>query len=137
MAVASNIGTGTTFTGAGLGGYTTTTAQLLSLDWSGVSRPSLSTSHMVTALTAGSEFGGGSFIPGDIVDPGEIVAVWHFDPDLTPPIHTGSGAIVVTFPETDAFTTTGFCTNVDIGDPLEEVMTITCTYKITGDVNIT
>jgi hypothetical protein len=136
MAVAVNVGTGSTLTGAGIGAYTTagSAAQLTDLQWSGITRESLATSHMGT--TQGGTFGGHTFMPGDLADPGEITATWHFDPDLTPPVNVASGAIVATFPEGDTFTGTGFCTSFEINDPLEDIMTCTITYKVTGNMTI-
>jgi hypothetical protein len=130
MAVAVNVGTGTTIAGNGYA------AQLTDLQWGSITRESLPTSHMGTALGGTAEFGGHTFMPGDLADPGEITATFHFDPDLTPPINSAAAAITITWPETGTFIGSGFCTSFEINDPLEDVMTCTCTYKMTGDFQI-
>jgi len=118
--------------------------EIVSIDWSGISRPSVSTSHMGTAKAGASEFGGGSFIPGDIVDPGEVTIVFHCDPDLTPPSNTAIETFQIEFPKYSTDTAGAkwvvdgaFMTNMDIGIPLEDVMTCTCTWKLSADTNIT
>jgi hypothetical protein len=138
-----DVGTGATIT---LGTSTDwDDLQLTDLQWGSITRESLPTSHMGTAKAGGAEFGGHTFMPGDLADPGELTATFHFDPDETPPINTATEDITITWPKygTDqtaanwAVTGGVFLTSFEINDPLEDIMTCTCSWKITGDAEIT
>lgn len=125
----TDIGTGSTLTFANF------TPELLSLSWSGISREAVDTSHMGTV-------GGRTFLPGDLHDPGEVTAEVHLNSTEAPPIATTSAPVTtltVTFPAvgtaaTDAWTASAFMTGFEFTDPLEDKMTATATFKITGDV---
>lgn len=138
-----DIGTGT------IVAFTTTAyaAELLSVSWSGISRPSVETTHIGTAAATGgsTNFGNGTFVPGDIVDPGELTLEYNFDPDKTiAGMHTSAlDTITVTFPlyAGDAtaakWTATGFWTAFEVNVPHEDRMTATATIKLSGAVAYT
>jgi hypothetical protein len=102
-----------------------------------------------TATVATNVFGTQTFMAVDIAEGGVVTAEVQFNPDagvagvLVFPIHQAAETITVTFPKfgTDAsaatWAFTGFCTGVDISDPLEEVMTATLTIRVTAGVTIT
>jgi hypothetical protein len=133
------IGTGTTLT---LGGTTFEALQLTDVQWGGITRESLQTSHMGTVKA--NDFGGHTFMPGDLADCGEITCTFHFDPDETPPINVAANTIQITWPLTVTDQSAAnwaasdcFMTSFEINDPLEDVMTATGTWKIQGNVTIT
>lgn len=127
---AVNVGTGTTI-GFSAGAYA---AEVLNVSWSGISRPSIDTTHMGTVEA--NNFGGRTFMPGDLVDPGELTVEYHFDPDLDPLIDGAVVTITVTFPGTSTWAASGFCTAFEFTDPLEDKMVCSATFKITGGVTI-
>lgn len=119
--------------------------KLLSVEWSGISRPSLAVSHMSTTVATGAttNFGDALFIPGLFVDPGELALEFQFDPDQEfPNLHAvSSGTCTVTFPKVAGDSTAAkftasdsFWTAIDISIPMEEVMTISITIKLSGVV---
>lgn len=136
---AVNTGTGTTLTFVTSGWSN----ELLSASWSGITRPSIDTACSATVKGGTDEFGSRPALPGDLVDPGELTAEVHLNPDDTPPIGTAAEVIRVTFPlyGTDQTATkwecTGFCTSFEWGSPLEDKMTATLTIKFTGGADIT
>jgi len=140
MAVGGNavdVGTGTTIT-FGTSGYS---ANIESVSWSGLTRNEVDTTHMGSAEA--NNFGGRSFISGDLVDAGELAIVVQYNPDTDPPIDAAAETITVTWPKygDDAsaanWACSGFLTNFEINDPLEDKMTATATVKFTGSVTIT
>jgi len=134
-----DIGTGTTIVFA----TSAFTADLLSVDWSGITRESVETSHMGTAAAASGKMANKTFIPGDLTDPGEISIEIHFNPEDEPPIDAAAEIITITWPLTSLQATaatwaaTGFMTDFVITDPLEDKMTATATIKLSGEVTLT
>jgi len=127
----SDIGTGTTV----LFGTSGFTGHLLDVSWDGIERPSIDTSHLATV-------GFMTFIPGDLVDPGEISLELAFDPDDTPPIQASAETVTVTFP-LFALTTpanwaaSGFMRTFSFSSPLEEKMTATTAVKASAAITFT
>lgn len=151
MAGASSyVGTGATIafdasTGAAGAGFYN--AQLLGVDWSGISREAIDATHMATDITPGTtEFGNQVFLPADFADGGQLSVEVQFNPDMAPPmvpaVVAASEGIVVTFPLISGDSTAahwdfeGFCTNCDIDCPPEEIMTATLTLRVTAAVTI-
>lgn len=134
-----DVGTGTTIVFA----TSSFTAELLNISHSGINREALATSHMGTAAPGAGTFGNMTFIPGQLSDPGEITAEFHFDPDQIPPIDAVSEVITITFPLVAGDTTpakwasTGFITGWEYTDDLETIMVATGTIKLTGNVTRT
>jgi hypothetical protein len=132
-----DIGTGTTIT-FGTSGFT---ASIMSVRWSGISRPSVPTSHMGTAAAGANKFGNATFLPGEIIDPGEMTLELQFNPQTNIPIAAVPETITVTWPLVTGDSTpanwsgSGFVTVFEITDPLDEKMTATMTIKMSGNVS--
>jgi hypothetical protein len=122
----TDIGTGTTI------GFSSFTMELLSVSWTGIERAAIDTSHMGTT-------GGRTFIPGDLYDPGEIVADVHLNTTDNPEIGGAAATLTLTFPAVgtnaaDAWTASAFMTGFEFTDPLEDKMTAVATFKCSGSI---
>ena len=117
-----NIGTGTTIS-FGSAFF----AEILDVTPPGAKRKSIETSHMGTTAAH-------TFKPGKLVDWGEMKVDIGFDPGVTPPIDSAPESIVITFPDLETWTFTGFMTGYEPKDPFEDRMTASCTIKVTGAV---
>jgi hypothetical protein len=117
----TDIGTGTTLT------YSSFGMELLSVSWTGIERAAIDTSHMGTT-------GGRTFIPGDLYDPGEIVAEVHLNTTDVPEITGNAGALTITFPDAETWSASAFMTGFEFTDPLEDKMTATATFKASGNI---
>ena len=112
------------------------TANISNINWDGIERVSIPTSHLGTTTAH-------TFIPGDLYDPGEISLDIQFDPDNFPPINSAAETITVNFPLSSGGSTaadweaTGFCTGASNVVPLEALMTGTITLKISGAITAT
>lgn len=129
MATANpDIGTGTTLSFSGV------TANLLSLTMSGLSREVVRSSHMGTTPAH-------TFLFGDLFDPGTLVAEQQFlaTEDPGSPLTAAASNLCITFPGTTPTTWNANAGLVDYGFaiPLEDIMTQTSEFKITGDWTIT
>lgn len=130
MPVDNGTGASVTF---GTSGFT---ANITAINGDSIERPSIDTTHLGTTTAR-------TFIPGDLVDQGNLTLEIQFDPDTTPPIKTATETITVTFPLSSGGTTaadwefSGFGTSFEYGVPLEELMTGSLTVKVTGDITIT
>lgn len=128
----SDIGTGTTIT-FGTSGFS---AYLASIDGPSMHRDAVETTHMATSINK-------TFMPGDLVDRGEINITVHFDPSLTPPIASAAESVTIRWPLpsglTNAATWVGsaFMTDYTPGAEIEGLMTASATLKISGAVTIT
>jgi len=114
-------------------------AQLLSIDWSGMSRGSIPTTHMdTTAATGTTQFGSMTFIPSTHSDPGEISVEFHLNPDTTLNIiDADTATVTVEFPEGATWAVKAFATGFETHEPLEDKMTGSVTLKATGVAVIT
>lgn len=129
--MATDVGTGTTLTLTGLD--SNFTGAITSVEWSGWSAESVETTHMGTSTAR-------TFISGDLYDPGEITLEGHFQPTNALPTWGTAGSIVISFAgvgTTNRWTVSGFITEFSIGDPLEDIMTFSATFKCTGSVTKT
>ena len=143
---AAHIGTGTylTFGGVFTGTPATSVYQITSCGWSGISRPEVETTHMGTPVSP-KTFGGKTWIPGDLVDPGELSVEGHFNPALAPPIEQAQGALTLVFPagiatatnQTASWSAVASCTSFSMGDPMEDKMTFDATFKLSSTVTET
>lgn len=128
----SDIGTGTTIT-FGTSGFA---ARLMDVDWGGIKRAAVQTTHMGTTSNH-------SFMPGDLVDRGEIGLTFHFDPSLTPPIASAIETVTITWPVPAGLTNGAtwaascFMTDYKPGAKIETLMEATATLKVTGAITIT
>lgn len=133
---AVNVSTGLTIAA----GTSSWSAQIIDVQWSGVAREAIETSHMATAAAGAGTFGNRTFIPGDLSDPGELTVQFHFNPDTEPPIDQLAETWTVTIPGSTTPATwacSGFATNVDVSMPLEDKMVGTMTIKLSGSVTQT
>jgi|CXWL01.1.fsa_nt_gi hypothetical protein len=115
-------------------------AQITDVQWSGISRPSIKTSHMGTAAPSAGTFGNDTFIPGDLSDPGELQVEGHFNPDTLPPIDSAAATCTVTIPGSSTPATwagSAFMTGFEVSMPLEDKMTFTATVKFSGAITRT
>lgn len=132
-----DIGTGTTLT------FASFTAELTAINWDGITRDIIETSHLSTAVAGAGKIGSKTFIPGDLVDPGEISIEGHFDPDLTPPMESAAGTATITFPLPAGGLTkadweaSAIMSSFSLGVPLEDKMTFSATIKVTGEITLT
>jgi len=126
-------GTGATITF----GTSSWSANILSIDWSGLSRDSIETTHLGTTAAK-------TFIPEDLYDSGEVSLDFQFDVDDFPPIDQAAETITITAPLSSSGSTagkwaaTGFMTdfsfNVTTG---AELMSGSATVKFTGAITPT
>lgn len=112
-------------------------AQVTSIAWGGITRPAIDTTHLGTAAPAGDNFGNRTFLPGKMVDPGEITMEIHVNPDAGPPIHAAAETITVTFNSGATWACTGFVTSFEITNALDDKLVGTMTVKMTGNINPT
>ena len=126
--MATDIGTGSTVT-FGTSGFT---ADILGVNLSGVTREAINTSHMGTTSDH-------TFMPVDLVDNGTLELEIAWLATLTPPIITNAAAETVTVAFAGSATTwsfSAFQTDLGITVPLEDKMTATMTFKISGAISI-
>lgn len=119
-------------------------AEIIDTAWSGVSRNSIETSHMGTAAPGAGQFGNRTYMPGHLVDPGEIRVTIHFNPDTLPPIHGEKEPVILSFDASGGDTTgatwageEGFITGFEMAAPLDDKMTADVTIKLSGNVTRT
>lgn len=123
---------------AGVGTGTTITfdsgffAEILDVDWSGISREAIETSHMGTTDAR-------TFTPGDWIDAGEITVEMAFVPGTEPPWDSAAETVTVSFPAASSTTwaASGFMTGFQVSSTPEERMTASATIKLSGDITIT
>ena len=124
-------------TGASIAfGTSSFTANVMAINGNDISRAAIQTSHLGTT-------GNHTFMPGDLVDNGNIQLDIQFNPDEQPPIAGAAETITISFPlgaggtnkATAAFT--GFVTGWSWGAPLEELMTASITIKVSGAITWT
>lgn len=126
--MATDIGTGSTVT-FGTSGFS---ADILSVNMSGITREAINTSHMGTTNDH-------TFMPTDLVDNGTLELEIAWLATLTPPIITNAAAETVTVVFAGSATTwsfSAFQTELSMAIPLEDKMTATCTFKISGAITI-
>ena len=127
---APDLGTGSTID-FGTSSYS---AALMSVSWSGITRPAVKTSHMGSTVAD-------AFIVGDFYDAGEIQATFQFDGTAAkqPPI--GGVAEIITIvvagdTGVSSWRATGFISDTSWDGPLEDLMIVSCTIKTTGAISI-
>ncbi len=89
-----DIGTGATIV-FGTSGFT---AEVMSISIDGIDRESIETTHLGTTVPAANQYGGRTYIPGDLADPGTTTIEINFNPDTLPPIGLAAETITITFP---------------------------------------
>ena len=119
----ADVGTGTTMSIGGMN------ANLLSVRGPGMARISVEISHMGTTAYH-------AYMPGDLVDPGELELEFEFNATTAPPMSSSGGSIVVDFPNSYRWLCDGFMTAYTPTAELEERMTASATIKLTGAVAV-
>ena len=129
MAADVGTGTGVTFSAGAF------TANVLSVDGPGMTRESFQTSHM------GSSPAWHTHIPGNLADPGEITIEYQFEGDDVYPTLITQAANTITIDVAGTgvgfrWAATGFATAATPAIPLEDIMTSSVTFKLSGAVSI-
>ncbi len=117
-------------TGITLAGTTSSwTSELLDISFSGITRGSVDTSHQGTTTAQ-------TFQPTGLYDPGSLTVTVHFDPTKALPVGLVAETWTITFPDTQAWDFSGFCTDYNWTAPFEDKMTAELTIKVTGLIDI-
>lgn len=125
MAGSAVDGTGATVTF----GTSSFTAQLLEANWTGRERGNIRSTHMGTT-------GSHTYIPHDLVEPGELsLKFWFNCTDNTATI-LGAAAETITigWDTGKSWAGSGFCTGVEAGATIGEGMEQTLKFKMSGAV---
>jgi predicted secreted protein len=109
------------------------------IDWSGLTRNPLDTTHM------GTTNGWMTYLPSDLKDAGELTVEVFFDPskDWKTQIGAAAATCTLTFPVPTGGTTAGtiagsaFLTSFEVNDPYDDVMTATIKLRFTGELTFT
>lgn len=117
MAVTCVVATGTTFT---LSGFV---YKLLNISISGVSRESIPASKMDTSTWH-------EFTPASLRDPGEVTM--ELESDGTMPTFAAAATGTIAFPNSASRAASMFLTKIDITAELENKITMSATFKVTG-----
>jgi len=125
-----DIGTGATIAFA----TSSFTAQIVSMDVSGITRVAIPSSHLGTTSAH-------TFLRGDLYDPGSLDLEIFHDPAKYPPFSGAAETITITFPISTTHTTnggtfaaSGFVTDVGFSVPLEDSMKSGITVKFSGAI---
>jgi len=136
MAVGNPTGATITF---GTSGFTANIID--TIDWSGIERAVIETTHFgSTQPSSARQVGGRTFIPGKLADPGELTLQIQYDPTADLPIGSADVAetITLTPPSGMASNTisgSGFMRSFRLGMPLEALATATIVVKFTGIIS--
>lgn len=118
-------------------------ANKVMFDWDGMERRAHETSHLSTPAPGANQIANRTFMPGDLVDGGQITVNGHFNPNTNPPMHQTPETITATFPLVAGDSTaaiwacTGFFTGFRFGVPMDDLMTFTAVIKISGNISFT
>jgi hypothetical protein len=115
-------------------------AQITNIEWDGIERESVPTSHMGTAAAGANKFGNMTFIPSDLVDPGTLTVDFNFNPDTLPPIASAAATCTVAIGDSATQATwaaSGFMTSIKFTGPLGDKMTAQAKVKLSGNVTRT
>lgn len=105
-------------------------AEILSLQWTGIERMSVPTTHFGTT-------GGKTFVPADLTDPGELVVEMHHDATATPPLTGVAETVTITWPTgapAETHACSGFLSGYEINAADEEKVRATSRLKLTGPI---
>jgi len=112
-------------------------AQITDLNWSGIKREAIETSHQGLALAGAGKFGNKTFIASKLNDPGEMKVSGNFNPDTLVPIEATAETITVSIGDSSTkanWTGTGFMTDFEWSGPIEDRMTFSATIKFSGNI---
>ena len=132
----ADIGTGATITF----GTSSNTFDLTSIEISDVSREAIDTTNLGTTTAR-------TFIPTDLYDPGSIDIEFDYDDDNVssnaPQFSAAAETITITWPIVGTvaaggkFAASGFMTNFGVSTPLEDKITGSGTFKMSGAITFT
>ena len=115
-------------------------AQITDIQWSGIKRNAIETTHFGTALAGANKFGNRTFIVSKLNDPGELKVKFNFNPDTLPPIEGAAETVTVSVAGSATPATwagSGFMTDLEVSMPMDGVMEATATLKFSGNVTRT
>lgn len=124
---APDIGTGTTFT------WSTMAGNVLGVRWGGIHFDTIKTSHMGTTTAH-------TFMKTDLYDGGTVTLDVQFPMttvNLTSALGTAASTLTITLPGSSTLAATAILTDYEVTVPLEELMTASLTFKISGAVTYT
>jgi hypothetical protein len=112
-------------------------AQITKVDWSGIKRKAIETSHMGQTATPGGKAGNATFTQGKISDPGEMKVEIHYNPDTVPPIDSAAETVTVTFPSGCTWAASAYMTDYSFQGELDGKYVATATLKFSGPITVT
>jgi len=124
-------------------GTSSFSSEVVSIDWSGITRDAIDATHLASTAPSATQFGGMEKIPPDLADAGELSVEIHTDPDKIPPVNLVAETITITFPlvtgdsSATTWAGTGFVTGYSANITSGEKMTTTMTIAISGVVSVT
>ncbi len=104
-------------------------AEILDVNWSGITRASYETSSMSTTTAR-------TYAPGDLYDAGTLVVNMAFDTTQLPSFGAAE-TCTVTLSNADTWAASAFVTDFAITVPLEDRMTAAVTLKFSGAITVT
>lgn len=123
------------------------TGELESVDWSGVTRESIPTSHMGTAAPGANQFGNETSIPSDLSNPGVLTMVVAANTGQSgataqPPIDKVAETVTLTWPlvaggaTAATWAASGYCTSLGMPIEMKTKILWTLAWTISGNVTI-
>ena len=103
-------------------------AEIRSVNWSGISRAPLDTTH------SGTSSGNMTFIPSDLKDPGTLEVELLFDPTDDVPMSGNAATVTCAWPG-GSWSCSGFLTEFSATAPHDDIMTATASIKFSGAIN--
>lgn len=125
--MATDIGAGCSITwvGAGAGHL----VNIETIEWSGMTRGYVETTHMGTGAAKGD-----TFLPYDTYDPGTLTVTYQYDEARNPPITGAAGNCTLTFPGSETYQCSAFLTNWSLSTGHKEKTMCTAELKFSGDI---
>lgn len=115
------------------------TANIEDINPTGIgAREAVPTSHQLTTKATGDDFGGRTYSPNDLAEPGTIPFTFQFNPDDPPPLNEDVEEIRLTWPEGADWQGDGFLINgIDIVGELDGKIIASATIQLSGVQNHT
>jgi hypothetical protein len=112
-------------------------AQINSIDWTGINRKAVETSHMNLSAAAEGKFGNATFVAGKVIDAGSLKIEMNFNPDTIPPVGSAAESTTVTWASGATWVGSAFLTDFEVKGATDECITATATLKYSGNVTVT
>lgn len=101
------------------------------VSWSGIHREAVETTTMDTTTWR-------TFMPSDVVDPGELAIEFQFPTDDAPKITGAAEAVTLTWPDAETWIASAFMTDFEVtatgGTGGDNVTSASATLKFTGQI---